>query len=151
MDSRRGCSRMLPALLSRPPMITRSGLMRLQRPATATPISRPASEMARRHRTSPADAPRELGERAQVGVVLYVHWKSKSFLHRVGDAYAHPAGQDRRRTGRPALAVDRSGNADAGADDARPIDARLAQHLRGHLRREVQRFLGPMIDVQVTV
>src|SRR5438874_1896420 len=75
-------------------------------------------------------APGQLRERSEVGIVLDLHRDPEPALHLRCDAKTDPARKDGRGAGGAVLAVDRSRDADPGADQAAPVEPRLGQGLR---------------------
>ncbi len=92
-------------------------------------------------------APVELGQRAEVGVVVHVDRQLEPRRERLRRSDSHPAGQDRGRPHAPRAHVDRPGQAEAYADHVAARDARLGQHLLDQLRGRVEAGLGGVVGL----
>ena len=100
-------------------------------------------------RTVPPRAPGQLGQRAEVRVVLDLDRDPKALLHLRRDAKPDPTREDGGRPGGAVGAVDRPGNAHTHAQHARALHGDLGQDLRKHGGCDVERSSGLAIDVQV--
>ena len=93
-------------------------------------------------------AERDLGERAEVGVVVEVDGQVAEAAAQLGrDREALPAGQDRRRADRAALVVDRPRERHADAEHAVCAEAGLGEQVVDELGGAVERALGGVVDV----
>ena len=93
-------------------------------------------------------AERDLGQRAQVGVVVEVDGQvAEAPAHLGRDGEALPAGEDRGRAHRAAVVVDRARQRHADADDLGVAEAGLREQLVDELGRRVERALGVVVDV----
>ena len=100
-------------------------------------------------RTVPTGAPGQLGQRAEVGVVLDLDRDPKALFHLRRDAEPNPTGEDGGRPGGAMGAVDRPGDAHAHAQHTGALHGDLGQDLREHGGCDVERSSGLTIDVQV--
>jgi hypothetical protein len=93
-------------------------------------------------------AQRDLGERAQVGVVVEVDREvAEAAAHLGGHREALPAGQDRGRADGAAVVVDRARERHADADHVGVAEAGLGEQLVDELGGGVERVLGVVVDV----
>ena len=93
-------------------------------------------------------AERDLGERAEVGVVVEVDGQvAEAPAHLRRHREALPAGQDRRRPHRAAVVVDRARERHADADHVAVAEPGLREQLVDQLGGRVERALGVVVDV----
>src|SRR4051794_29741779 len=96
-----------------------------------------------------AGAPDELGERAEVGVVLHAHDHPEPLAHRRGGVHAHPARQDRGRADGAVAARDRTRDAHADAEHALAVDPGLLERALDQLRGDVEAVARGGVDVDI--
>ena len=99
--------------------------------------------------TVAARAPGQLGQGAEVRVVLDLDRNPQALLHLRRDAEPNPARQDGGRSGGATRRVDGARDTHAGAQHGRAVDADLGQDLRKHRCRDVKSSTGFAIYVQV--
>ena len=93
-------------------------------------------------------AERDLGERAEVGVVVEMHRQvAEAPAHLGRDGETLPAGEDRGRADGAAVVVDRPGQRHADADHVRGAEAGLLEQVLDELGGGVERALGVVVDV----
>ena len=95
---------------------------------------------------APAGPEHELGERAEVGVVVEMDGQADPSLEFVAEVVADPAGKDRGADTEARL-VDRTSQGDAGSEHAVPRHGSVVEHGIDHRHRVLQPLAGVVVDV----
>ena len=91
-------------------------------------------------------SPGDLGQRAQVGVVVQENRELQGFFEALQDVDAHPFGQDGSLRHGSRAPVDGAGNADAGAHQGGAFHAAVSQQPVQHADRCGDAFLGVVAE-----